>query len=621
MIGDVLLYGALSGCTVALILGFLVCIRGRYELEFLHSVMLRVVFVLLFLSLLLLIYYFISDNFSVYYVWSYSNRDMPLFYKTVAVWAGQQGTFLLWACLSSLSLLWLSQREGVFAQRTLLLSEPVLLLLVLLTVFTQPFKLMSEFPHLGGAMIENGAGIDPELLNPWMGLHPPLTFLAYATILIPSAAAASHLLWRETDTEEWRLFVHKMARISWLFFSLGVGLIGGLWTYEAGWGIWTWDASEAGSLVPWLLLTASLHQKHSKPMMAALLIFTFVSVLFAAFIIRSGLWGSVHEFTETSINQVLGAAIAVSSIAAIWLVYRNRQGFRLQASPINSGAAVMVLLSIVVFTGLAIPLVSRASGEEVSVGAEFYNLTCYPLALLLLILLGVNIFGTRGRSAGVIVALLSILFSFIKPSPEYGLLDQTSSFYLHSSPITQAYGSLSLLSMLPPVIFAFIAVLVWMRRQNRTALLHLGMVLLFFFGVFSTALSEEHTAVFRVEDVGRSRVAGEYDVRLSGFHVEQNPRGNWVQHASVEVARGGKRLGETTASYVRDNTGGGYAISGIIRKPLYDLFITFQGLEPRQDAPPVIPLNIKVYPVLSVFWIGDFLLSLSMFLMIIKNNN
>jgi cytochrome c-type biogenesis protein CcmF len=78
---------------------------------------------------------------------------------------------------------------------------------------------MSQFPLLAGTAITDGTGIDPELLSPWMVIHPPITFVAYAAMTLPFAAGVSHLLWNK-DME---IFAQKWAHVSWLFFSLGIG--------------------------------------------------------------------------------------------------------------------------------------------------------------------------------------------------------------------------------------------------------------------------------------------------------------------------------------------------------------------------------------------------------------
>ncbi len=609
MAGEFLLYGGFGAFAIAFILFFFISSRGRNDLRPLYTAALKAGFIFLTLAFLLLVYLFLSDDFSVYYVWLYSSRDMPVFYKIAAVWAGQQGTFLLWTWISSLSLLWLRARK----ERIILIVFPVVIFLFFLTILSEPFKLMDKFQHVSGTAINDGAGLDSELLSPWMVLHPPITFIAYAAMTVPFAAAVYFFLGKD----DLMPFTRKWAQFSWLFFSLGVGFIGGIWTYEAGWGIWTWDASEAGSLIPWLLLTAGLHQKR-KDLQAALFIITFISILFAAFIIRSGIWGSVHAFTETSVNYALEAGIVLTTIVFIWLIYRNRNRFDLKLSLDTLALSVMVLIAFIVFSGLSIPLWMKISGNEASVGAEFYNLTSYPFVLLLLILLGVCMFGKKAIRPGIVVGLLSIILAFISPSEAYSLVNPASIFYQQSSALTKSYASLSLLSMIPSIVFAFSAVIWRMRRFSGISLIHLGAILIFSGGIFATSFVSEYSLVFAVEDIGKTKSLGDYDIKISKFHVEQNSRGNWVQRATVEVYTKGQSTGYATVSYIRDKTGN-YAPAGIIRGIDRDIFVTFPGLEPLPDTPPVIPLHVRIFPFLNIFWIGDILLSIGIILVMIKD--
>ncbi len=611
MLGEIFLYGGFAAFIACLIMCFFINVRGRDDLKLLHYNALKAGYALLSISFLLMIFYFISDEFSVYYVWLYSSMDMPLLYKFAAVWAGQQGTFLFWTWLGGISLLWLASRKESFADRTLLVAECVVVFLYFLTVATEPFKTLSQFTHIAGASVNDGAGLDPELLSIWMVIHPPITFIAYAAMTVPFAAAFSYFL----EGGEWLRLSRNWARLSWLFFSLGVGLIGGIWTYEAGWGIWTWDASEAGSLLPWLLLTAALHQKTGQNTKAVLFIAAFISILFATFIIRSGLWGSVHEFTETSVSLVLEVALVTLTLVSAFLIYRHRKKFDISMSVNTFTIATFVILAGIVFTGLSIPLFTRIRGDEASVGAEFYNLTCYPFALLLLVLLGACLTGKNGVRYGIIAGTLSLVLAFVRPPGAFLLIDPASAFYQQALPLTKAYASLSLLSAIPPVVFAIYAVIRMVRSQQiAISLIHIGVALLFFGGIFATSFSTEHTLFFEVADVGKTKPMGDYGIKLAKFHVEQNQRGNWVQRAVIDVTDGDKNLGSATASYIRDRSGN-YASRGIIRMPLSDIFITFPGLEPTKDTPPVIPLDIRIYPLLNIFWFGDIMLSAGIILL------
>src|SRR5437660_9953683 len=54
---------------------------------------------LIFLATLSLEYLFFTDNFSIAYVLSHSNRDLSSFYKIAALWSGQERSLLFWSFL------------------------------------------------------------------------------------------------------------------------------------------------------------------------------------------------------------------------------------------------------------------------------------------------------------------------------------------------------------------------------------------------------------------------------------------------------------------------------------------------------------------------------------------
>src|ERR1700687_2960375 len=61
--------------------------------------------VLIFLATISLEYLFFTDNFSMAYVVSHSNRDLSTFYKIAALWACQEGSLLFWSTLLSIYVL------------------------------------------------------------------------------------------------------------------------------------------------------------------------------------------------------------------------------------------------------------------------------------------------------------------------------------------------------------------------------------------------------------------------------------------------------------------------------------------------------------------------------------
>lgn len=111
------------------------------------------------------------------------------------------------------------------------------------------------------------------------------------------------------------------------------------------------------------------------------------------------------------------------------------------------------------------------------------------------------------------------------------------------------------------------------RQPIAISLIHLGVTLLFVGGIFATSFASDHTIFFAADDIGKTKPLGDYGVKLSGFHVDQNQRGNWVQRATFELMDGKRILGSASSGYTRDRSGN-YASRGIIRMPLSDVFVS-----------------------------------------------
>ena len=274
-------------------------------------------FIRLLVSLLTLLSLFVTGNFAFDYIYRHSASSTPLVYRLSGVWAGRQGTLLiwLWTAVGALGIEDLrhqmphdpkgrtgkhSRRKsklapgGFFAYvRTIALLFIVGLALIQLTL--DPFELVE------GAAPADGKDLHPLLRNPWMVIHPPVVFIAYGLMTPVLAAGLAYLL---TRRREWAPVATRWARWSWV--GMGVALVlGGLWAYGTlGWGgYWAWDPVETSSLLPWLGLTAFLHiiclsrKQHSHSVLGPLLAGMVVALaLFSSFVTRGGLWSSVHAF-------------------------------------------------------------------------------------------------------------------------------------------------------------------------------------------------------------------------------------------------------------------------------------------------------------------------------------
>jgi cytochrome c-type biogenesis protein CcmF len=269
-----------------------------------------------------LFYIIYNHLFEYHYAWAHSSRTLPVYYIISSYWEGQEGSFWLWtfwqAVLGNI-LIWKAKSWEKPVMTVISLSQVLLSsMLIGVEVFgarigSSPFILLRNaieapiFSQPGYLeFIKDGNGLNPLLQNYWMVIHPPTLFLGFASMIIPFAYAVAGLWQRRY--KEW-----IAAAIPYALFAvmiLGTGIImGSFWAYESlnfG-GFWNWDPVENASVIPWLILIAAVHvmivyknSGHSYFTATLLTLLSFVLVLYASFMTRSGILGetSVHAFTD-----------------------------------------------------------------------------------------------------------------------------------------------------------------------------------------------------------------------------------------------------------------------------------------------------------------------------------
>ncbi|MGM0651511.1 MAG: heme lyase CcmF/NrfE family subunit [Bacillota bacterium] len=366
--------------------------KFNYPLIFynLHTLGLLVAFIYLY-------YAIFTHQFQYYYVYAHTSLSLPPEYLVSAFWAGQEGTFLLWALFTSGAgyILFKKEKELLSYMMPFILLGQLFLLLFLI--------METPFFHLG-TIPDDGMGLNPLLMDPWMVIHPPIVFIGYALLIFPFAYASA-ALWKK-DWQKGFLRALPWATAGWLFLGAGI-LIGGAWAYRVlGWGgYWGWDPVENASLIPWLTGTALVHglivQKQKGLFIKSnmiLAIITFVLVILATFLTRGGVMSeySVHAFAETTLTYLIGLFIVVFTLIGFAL-YRwrmkdisskNTPAFSLSRE--SSFALTMIILSVsalLVLLGTLSPLITGLWGTPSSVGEPFYLQTNAPIVLFLFLLL------------------------------------------------------------------------------------------------------------------------------------------------------------------------------------------------------------------------------------------
>ena len=392
-------------------------------------------FLLLLTSFAIYVWLAITDNFSVAYIASHSNSDLPTFYKISSIWSAHEGSMFLWILfLAAWGFLFNRSIDNEVVLKPLsigIISIVLVGFLSFLLLTSNPFETILPFGP------PNGADINPVLQDPALAIHPPTLYLGYVGFVIPFACALAFLINGNTEIK-WEELVRKWSVSAWIFLTLGITL-GSWWAYyELGWGgYWFWDPVENVALMPWLAATAFLHSISVSVKSSNLRIWTIllsISVfslsLFGAFIVRSGIIDSVHSFANDPqrglyLLAFIGTIIFISMVLFVIRLPVIRSAGSIKAFSKESFISINnILFGSLVFSimlGVTYPLVYEfLFDQKISVGAPFYNAIFIPIVVIASIFLFFSIdskwqrtvkmkFFAGPTSFSVILALISVV--------------------------------------------------------------------------------------------------------------------------------------------------------------------------------------------------------------------
>lgn len=384
-----------------------------------------------------LFYLILNHKNEYYYVYDHSSKALPIYYIISAFWEGQEGSFWLWAfwqALIGLILIWKAKTWENGVMTTIAFSQLFLSSMLLgVEIFgerigSSPFILLREAVNLKEwapvvfndpknyanylKFITDGKGLNPLLQNYWMVIHPPTLFLGFASMVVPFAYGIA-ALW-ERRYKEWIKPVMPWALFAVMILGAGI-IMGSFWAYEAlnfG-GFWAWDPVENASIIPWLTLIAGVHVMiafkntgHAYFTAIALIFISFILVLYASFLTRSGILGetSVHSFTDMGmfghlILYILAfLAIAVYFIATRWkelpITHKDEETYSREFW-MFIGALVLTVACLQVIFTTSVPVFNRAFGTKFSPpldAIQYYNKWQAPFAVLVTLVSGFSQF-------------------------------------------------------------------------------------------------------------------------------------------------------------------------------------------------------------------------------------
>lgn len=362
-------------------------------------------FTLIAIAFLALMNAYVTSDFSVENVWQNSHSAKPLLYKITGVWANHEGSMVLWVLILALFgagvALFGGNLPAELKSRVLAIQGSIgaaFLLFILLT--------SNPFVRLDPAPVE-GNGINPLLQDPALAFHPPFLYAGYVGLSVSFSFAIAALIDGKVDAA-WARWVRPWTLAAWVFLTLGIAM-GSWWAYyELGWGgFWFWDPVENASFMPWLVSAALLHSAIVVEKRNALKIWTILLAILAfslsligAFLVRSGVLTSVHAFAVDPergffilliLCTFIGGALALFA----WRAPTLKAGGLFAPMSREGGLVVNNLLlctaTAAVFIGTLYPLaLELLTGDKISVGPPYFNLTFGLIILPLLLLVPVG---------------------------------------------------------------------------------------------------------------------------------------------------------------------------------------------------------------------------------------
>lgn len=393
---------------------------------------------------------FLTDQFQFEYVYSHAWRDLSPQYKIAAVWSGQQGSFLLWACTSAIFGFLAVWRTGPY-QRWFVITYSVFLgCLCCILAYETPFALIQQLVAHGVQYTPpDGQGLTPSLQNYWVVVHPPTIFMGFGSLTVPFAFAVSAMLSR--DATGWIARVRPWALVSLSILGLGL-VMGGLWAYETqGWGgFWAWDPVENVSFVPWIFVAAFVHgmivqttrkRWHGTNFLMGGL--PFLLFVYGTFLTRSGFLNqfSNHSFAEMNRSALwilLGFMTIVSALFVfLWATIGRKlgkdsdailqnEGFNREKA-YESGVILLSGLATTIAAGMSVPFFLGLLGSTAKVVEEplYHSVVVWFFAPIMVLMASAPFLSWRAMPAkqfwqrvinviGVTIGLLGILMMILK---------------------------------------------------------------------------------------------------------------------------------------------------------------------------------------------------------------
>jgi cytochrome c-type biogenesis protein CcmF len=569
----------------------------------------------------------VTSDFSVVNVFENSHSLKPLIYKITGVWGNHEGSMLLWVSILALfgglvaafgNNLPLSLRAHVLAVQAWIASAFYLFILVT----SNPFLRIANPPM-------EGRDLNPVLQDIGLAVHPPMLYLGYVGFSISFSFAIAALIEGRIDAA-WARWVRPWTLMAWIFLTLGIAM-GSYWAYyELGWGgWWFWDPVENASLMPWLAGTALLHsalvmeKRNALKVWTILLsILTFSLSLLGTFLVRSGVLTSVHAFASDPTRGVFILLILCIFIGGSLSLFAGRATSLKQGglfAPISrEGALVLNNLFLTtacatVLIGTLYPLALEVlTGDKISVGAPFFNLTFGPLFVPLLIAVPFgpllawkrgDLLGAAQRlmTAGVVVLVaVAIAWGWARGGSALAPLAIGLAVFVIAGAVTDIAERTGLFRM--PLAVTARRARGLPRASWGTAFAHAGLGVALIGVVCETTWNSEFLSTMKPNDV--AKVAG-YELTLDGLTQQQGPNFRELV-APFTVRLDGEKLAVMKPSKRSFTTRGSSTTeAALLNRGLSQLYVSLG------DATTDGGITVRIYhkPLVLLIWFGPVLMA------------
>src|SRR4051812_12978121 len=565
---------------------------------------------------------YVTSDFSVANVFENSHTAKPLIYKISGVWGNHEGSMLLWVLILSvfgaLVAVFGSNLPAKLKANVLAVQSWVAFTFYLFILTTSnPFVRMIPAPL-------EGRDLNPILQDPGLAIHPPLLYFGYVGFSISFSFAIAALIEGKIDAA-WARWVRPWTLLAWMFLPAGIAM-GSYWAYYTlGWGgWWFWDPVENASLMPWIAGTALLHSAVVMEKRNALKVWTILLAILAfslslvgTFLVRSGVLTSVHAFATDPARGVFILMILTFFIGGGLALFAWRAPLLKQGglfAPISREGALILnnLLLLVacaaVFFGTLYPLALEAlTGQKISVGAPFFNMTFGPLFAVLLVAMpfGPLLAWKRGDLLGVAQRLVgaaaigaitvAVVFAMEGGGPILVPFAIGLALYVMAGAVTEIVERTGLLKV--PFLTAFARARGLPRSAWGGAFAHFGLGL-----TLLGIIGETQWGIERIAELkpGQTVSIRRYDLKFDGMNTRQGPNYRELS-AHFTVRRHGDVIGVMEpAKRSFPSRGTSTTETALMTRGFSQLYLSLG--DPNPDGSLAVRLYYK--PLVLLIWLG-----------------